>query len=97
MPKELGMPYSLDDVEALEAAVVAQWANFGQGPGGAFHDDGERAWTEASTSRLRYNAIVRTRLRRDAEDRIDAMVRHFRTRGAQLLNPANRSLRSASK
>jgi hypothetical protein len=24
-----------NDVEALEEAVVAQWANFGQGPGGS--------------------------------------------------------------
>ena len=80
------MPSMLhDDVKALEEAVVAQWANFGQGPGGSYNDDGELAWTEAPVSQLPYNAIVRTKLKRDAEERIEAMVSRFRTRGVQFL------------
>ena len=91
------MPASLqDDVQALEEAVVAQWANFGQGPGGSYNDDGELAWTEAPISQLPYNAIVKTRLMRDAEDRIDAMVSHFRTRGVQFLWVVHPSARPAN-
>jgi len=74
-----------NDLEALEQAVVAQWANFGRGPGGSFHDDGELAWTEAPVTQLPYNAVIRTRLAHDAEDRIAAMVARFRARGAQFL------------
>lgn len=84
------------DVEALEEAVVAQWANFGQGPGGSYNDDGELAWTEAPVSQLPYNAIVRTRLMRDAEDRIDAMVSRFRTRRVQFLWIVHPSARPAN-
>ena len=80
------MPSMLhDDVKALEEAVVALWANFGQGPGGSYNDDGELAWTEAPVSQLPYNAIVRTKLKRDAGERIEAMVSRFRTRGVQFL------------
>ena len=80
------MPSALDkDVKALEEAVVAQWANFGQGPGGAYNDDGELAWSEAPVPQIPYNAVVRTHLMRDAEDRIDAMVSRFRTRGVQFM------------
>ncbi len=90
------MPSTLhNDVEALEEAVVAQWANFGQGPGGSYNDDGELAWTEAPVSQLPYNAIVRTRLTRDAEDRIDAMADRFRTRGVQFLWVVHPSARPA--
>lgn len=74
-----------DDLEALELALVGQWANFGRGPGGSFYDDGELAWTEAPVAQLPYNAIVKTRLTHDVEDRIDAMVRHFQSRGVQFL------------
>lgn len=73
------------DVEALEQAVVAQWANFGQAQGGSYNDDGALAWTEAPVSQLPYNAIVRTRMLFDAEDRIDAMIRRFRARGVNFL------------
>jgi len=91
------MPSTLhSDVEALEEAVVAQWANFGQGPGGSYTNDGELAWTEAPVSQLPYNAIVRTRLMRDAEDRIEAMVSRFRSRGAQFLWVVHPSARPAN-
>ena len=91
------MPSTLhDDVEALEEAVVAQWANFGQGPGGSYNDDGELVWTEAPVSQLPYNAIVRTRLTRDAEERIDAMVSRFRARGVQFLWVVHPSARPAN-
>jgi len=85
-----------DDVQALEEAVVAQWANFGLGPGGSYNEDGGLAWTEAPVSQLPYNAIVRTRLTRDAEDRIDAMVRRFRARGVQFLWIVHPSARPAN-
>lgn len=85
-----------NDVEALEEAVVAQWANFGQGPGGSYSDDGELAWTEAPVSQLPYNAIVRTQLTRDVEDRIDAMVSRFRTRAVQFLWVVHPSARPAN-
>lgn len=73
------------DLEALEEALVTQWTNFGRGPGGAYFDDGELIWTEAPVSQLPYNAIVRTRLARDVEERIDAIVNRFRARGAQFI------------
>ena len=91
------MPSTLhDDVEALEKAVIAQWANFGQGPGGSYNDDGELVWTEAPVSQLPYNAIVRTRLTGDAEDRIAAMVSRFRARGVQFLWVVHPSARPAN-
>ena len=70
------MPSTLhEDVEALEEAVVAQWANFGQGPGGAYYEDAELAWTEAPVSQLPY-------WRSSAPP---SSVRRFRARGVQFL------------
>ena len=44
------------DIEAIEAAFVAQWANFGQGPGGTWHDDGDLVWTEGPPTELPFAA-----------------------------------------
>jgi GNAT superfamily N-acetyltransferase len=91
------MPSTLrNDLEALEKALVAQWANFGEGPGGSYNDDGELAWTEAPVAQLPYNAIVRTQLTSDAENRIDAMVNPFRNRGVQFIWVVHPSARPAN-
>lgn len=80
------MPTVFDDeVTTGEEALVAQWSNFGLGPGGSFIDDGELAWTEAPVSQLPYNAVVRTRLTSDPDARIDAMVKRFGDRGVQFM------------
>lgn len=85
-PEELWMPSSpYNDCKALEEAFVAQWANFGQAPGGAYHEDGELTWTEAPVAHLPYNAVIRTQLTGDTDDRINGMLRHFKSRGVQFL------------
>ncbi|MGQ0501884.1 MAG: GNAT family N-acetyltransferase [Panacagrimonas sp.] len=73
------------DVVAIEEAFVAHWTNYGQAPGGVFHDDGDLVWTEAPVSQLPYNVVLRTRLGSNAEERIDQVTRHFRERRVQFL------------
>ena len=73
------------DIEAIEEALVAQWSNFGQAPGGRFHEDDDLVWAEAPVTRLPYNAVIRTRLERNAERRIEQVVRHYRRRAVNFL------------
>lgn len=73
------------DVAAIEQAFVAQWAHFGQGPGGRFHDEGDLTWIEAPASELPYNAVVRTCLTEDVDDRIDEVIERFRQRDVQFM------------
>jgi len=74
-----------DDVEAIEEAFVTQWSNFGNAPGGIWHEERDLIWAEAPVPQLPYNAVVRTRLGMDAEARIDQVIWHFRERAVQFL------------
>jgi GNAT superfamily N-acetyltransferase len=74
-----------EDIHAIEEAFIAMWAHFGQGPGGAFHNDDQLVWTEAPVAQLPYNAILRTRLGANADDRIRELIARFRERGVQFL------------
>jgi ribosomal protein S18 acetylase RimI-like enzyme len=73
------------DIEAIEKAFIALWSAFGQAPGAILHEDGDLIWVEAPVAQLPYNAVVRTRLGTDAEERIEQVIRHFRERAAQFL------------
>jgi ribosomal protein S18 acetylase RimI-like enzyme len=74
-----------DDVQAIEDAFVAHWANFGRGPGGNYHDDGDLIWIEAPVPQLPYNAVIRSRLIDDFDDRIAKVTAHFRERRVNFL------------
>jgi ribosomal protein S18 acetylase RimI-like enzyme len=73
------------DIEAIEEALVAQWTNYGHAPGGVFHEDDDLVCAEAPVPQLPYNAVLRTRLRRDAAERIEQVLRHFCQRAVQFL------------
>jgi len=73
------------DLRAIEDAVVAQWENFGRAPGGTWHEEGDLAWSEAPVPQLPYNAVLRARFARDADQHIDRLVNHFRQRGVQFM------------
>lgn len=74
------------DVEAIELAFVGQWAAFGQGPLGEFHNDGEGlVWTAAPVPELPYNAVLHTRLGADADDRVRQQAEQYRRRGVQFM------------
>ncbi len=74
-----------DDVKAIEDAFVAHWANFGLGPGGSYHDDSDLIWIEAPVPQLPYNAVIRTCLSGDIDDRIAKVTAHFRQRKVNFL------------
>jgi ribosomal protein S18 acetylase RimI-like enzyme len=74
-----------DDVQAIEDAFVAHWANFGLGPGGSYHDDGDLIWIEAPVPQLPYNAVIRTTLIDDIDDRIAKVTAHFHRRNVNFL------------
>jgi GNAT superfamily N-acetyltransferase len=74
-----------DDVRAIEDAFVAHWANFGLGPGGSYHDDGDLIWIEAPVPQLPYNAVIRTTLIDDIDDRILRVTSHFHQRNVNFL------------
>lgn len=74
-----------DDVEAIESAFVAQWANFGRGPGGVLYDDDGLLWIEAPVPQLPYNAVLRTRLAASADDQIRTLIARFRDRDVQFM------------
>jgi len=73
------------DIPAIEEALINQWSIFGHAPGGVWHDDRDLIWTEAPVPQLPYNAVLRTRLGADAQERIDRIVRHFRERNVQFM------------
>jgi len=74
-----------DHVLAIEDAFVAHWANFGLGPGGSYHDDGDLIWIEAPVAQLPYNAVIRTSLFDNVDDRIAKVTAHFRRRNVNFL------------
>lgn len=69
-----------DDVRAIEDAFVAHWSNFGLGPGGSYHDDGDLVWIEAPVPQLPYNAVLRSKLVDHVDGRIAGLASHFRQR-----------------
>ena len=81
----LDTPAARDDVQAIEQAFVVHWANFGRGPGGTYHDDGDLIWIEAPVVQLPCNAVMHTRLVDDVENRITRMIAHFRRRQVNFL------------
>lgn len=88
------------DIAAIEEAVVAQWSIFGHAPGGTWYDEGGLAWSEAPVPTLPYNAVLRTQLGSDADERIDYLFRHFQQRPVQflwLVNPTSEPANLAEK
>ena len=82
---DVGSEALIADIEAIELAFVSQWAHFGQGPAGEFHDDGDLTWLAAPVPELPYNAVIRTRLGADADSRVDEVIGQYRDRGVQFL------------
>lgn len=76
---------STGDIEAIEGAFVAQWSNFGRGPGGTLHDDDGVMWVEAPVPQLPYNAVLRTGIEEGADEQIQRLIAHFRERGVQFM------------
>lgn len=72
-------------IEAIEEAFVAQWANFGRGPGGSLHEENGLEWVEAPVPQLPYNAVLRTRLEERADELIEDLINRFRERGVQFM------------
>lgn len=73
------------EIAAIEDALVAQWSTFGLAPGGAWHEADDLVWSEAPLRQLPYNAVLRTRLGADADERIERVIRHFRERNVQFM------------
>jgi len=73
------------DIEAIEDAFVTHWSHFGRGPGGVYHDDGDLIWIEAPIAQLPYNAVLRTRLLHDIDDRIATVTAHYRARNVNFM------------
>lgn len=82
---DVGRDALIADIEAIELAFVSQWAHFGQGPAGEFHDDSDLTWLAAPVSELPYNAVIRTHLGADAESRVDEIIGRYRARAVQFL------------
>lgn len=74
-----------EDVHAIEATFVAQWSNFGLGPGGSLHEESGLLWLEAPVPQLPYNGVLRTHLEADVDERIEQMIARFRMRGVQFM------------
>ena len=82
-----------DQIEAIEAAFVAQWANFGRGPGGTLHEGDGLMWVEAPVPQLPYNAVLRTHLDAGADEEIGRLAARFRERDVQFMWLAHPSAR----
>lgn len=74
-----------DDIEAIETSFVAQWSNFGHGPGGDLHEEDDVVWVEAPIPQLPYNAVLRTTLEDSIDERIQDLIAGFRERGVQFM------------
>lgn len=76
------------DLDAIDEAFAAQWAVFGLGPRGTYHNEGDLVWIEAPIPQLPYNAILRSRLEADdADERLAALAAYFCDRGHEMMCP----------
>jgi ribosomal protein S18 acetylase RimI-like enzyme len=76
-----------DVIAALETALLEQWHHFGRGPGAAWREDADLTWLESPVAQLPYNGVFRTRLPAspEADERIRAIVEHYRERAVDFL------------
>ncbi len=77
----------------IEEAFVAHWSIFGRWTDGELHDENGVLWFETPIKHLPYNAVIRTRIERDADAVVAAVVERFTARGVQffwLVHPSAR-------
>ena len=83
----------VDVVTEIEEAFVAHWSIFGRWQHGELHDENGVLWFETPIKHLPYNAVIRTRVDRDADAVVATVVERFTARGVQffwLVHPSVR-------
>lgn len=68
-------------IAALEDNLFSQWSQFGRPASCALEDRDGVLRFDTPIASLPYNGVVRTRCGADVEDRIDAILAHYDTRG----------------
>lgn len=72
-------------IHELEENLCEMWSNFGRGPGCALHDQGDALWFDNPIPIIPYNGILRFQVRENVDDRIEAIVDHYRARGVAFM------------
>ena len=72
-------------VADVEDAFVGHWSVFGRWEKGSLHEEQGVLWFETPIGHLPYNGVLRTRIERDAEAAVPALVDRFRSRGVDFL------------
>ncbi len=77
-----GIPgYSKEElIHQVELNLWETWSNFGRGPGCSLHNDADALWFETPIPILPYNTVLRFQVEQDADQRIHAIVKHYRER-----------------
>jgi GNAT superfamily N-acetyltransferase len=72
-------------LRALEENLWELWSHFGLGPSCNLYDEDGALWFDTPIPTLPYNTVLRFVVRDDADQRIDALVEHYRRRGVPFL------------
>jgi len=77
-----GIPgYTREEViHQIELNLWETWSNFGRGPGCTLHDEGDALWFETPIPIIPYNTVLKFQVERDADERIEELVRGYAKR-----------------
>lgn len=67
-------------IHQIELNLWETWSNFGRGPGCTLHDEGDTLWFETPIPILPYNTVLRFQVKKDVDQRIDALIQGFANR-----------------
>ncbi len=72
-------------LNVLEHNFWSLWARFGRGEGCRLHEREDALWFDTPISTLPYNAVLRSHLYHDVDQRIDEIFTHYKRRGVPFL------------
>jgi ribosomal protein S18 acetylase RimI-like enzyme len=82
-----------DLIRELEENLWEAWSIFGRGSGCSLHEEDDLLWFETPIPIISYNAVLKTRLQVNVDQRIDRIVEHFAQKKAQfmwIVHPSSR-------
>jgi ribosomal protein S18 acetylase RimI-like enzyme len=75
----------MNEVDALEENLWSQWSQFGRPPTCSFHRDDKICQLDTPIASLPYNGVFKFSVDAAPEDRIDAIIDHYKRRSVEHL------------
>ena len=80
-------------IRELEENLWEAWSNFGRGTGCYLHEEDDLLWYETPIPIIPYNAVLKSQLQVNVDQKIDRIVEHFAKKKAQfmwIVHPSSR-------